>query len=557
MGALPPEPRRPFRPWLAWLLVLGMAGASAAGSTGTGVPVNTATGLVGADGSRQVTTIDGTTWMWESAHMSGGEVMGSGPPWLTLAMPDPEAAMATTWLRLTSTRWEGDIPVSEYDLYTLTTTGVEQALLRRGQETLVFDPPMMTLPADIGDGSTWSSSGAVDRYLAEDRGQLTYTSQARASRPAGDSGAAGCLDVATTVTVGSDTDSETTQWCPEIGRVAPGSPAPPPPVGPDLLEDAPSTRDPGRWSATTTLAGVDPPMLWSTSLPPVATDDLLVLAPAAQDLLLVPDDDPNRVRRVRPGGRITLLERHGDLLLAGSTTADLTAYDATSRWRWTTRLPGLVTRASARAGSRIVVADTAGHLSAIDLTDGEVHWQRTLGAAPSTDPVTCGGLTVIGTTGSEVIAFSLDGDPAWDRPLGSVPAALSCDGETVVVLASGRMDTLSAAGEQLHSVPTQDGVISAIGHLGEVVVTVSGEQVTGYRAGTHQRQWRRSLRCEAATFTDTHLACQDRSGIVLISADGEDAHRWELPESGAFPTLVTAPNGLVSISEPFRVLRIR
>ncbi|MFV0252534.1 MAG: PQQ-binding-like beta-propeller repeat protein [Beutenbergiaceae bacterium] len=495
------------------------------------------------------------TEVWESTLMSGMAMASSGPWWLGLSLADFEQMFEADWLRVTITRSTTAGIERELQLYLVAEDGLYLTTTANGDEVTFYRPALLVLPAE-DSVSSWSGQGMAE--TVEGGTGTPFAAQSTMSATTVDGRSEDCLRVETVLDVATLPGPGETTWCRGSGLIPPGTSVRMSPLGPEELAD-PAAMDAGSWQVSEVATQLDPPMTWGTSLPPVGTSALLVVAVnPGEDLVFVPNDDPTSAWRTHPGGAITMLERHGELVVAGTSRSELVAYDTDGLWRWTTALPDIPSYRGASAGQALRVVDGAAGVSSIDLGTGELQWRTVLDDPIGTAPVTCGEATYVGTTGSQVVAIDGGGEPLWQVELADPAQVLACVPGGVVAVSAGTIDHISASGQWLASVPSRDGAIDTAQMVGEVLVTTSGTLVTGYTPGSLAVHWRHERTCLQMFVVAETLICTSDGLVAMLDSGGTTISVntvASIPET--IDTWTRTETGMLRFSQAFTVTRLQ
>lgn len=551
--------RAPLRSWLPAVVAIGVlvlliVGVGLTASRQPAAVASAADYLAPGTTYQRIETDTGTQ-VWESSVLSGIELVTSGPWWLGLSLEDFNEVVAGRWLRVAITGEGAEGVQRQLILYQLADDGLRLTTLWDGADVTFFKPGVPVLPADRR--SSWSEDGVVEVF-GDDGAKAPYTANSSLTTVSVDGRDGDCLQVETTIDVTFAPALDAT-WCPGAGLILPGSSAAPDPVGADAVADSTESQDPASWQVEEVATQLEPPMVWATSLPPVATDDLLVVAQTpGNDLVFIPGEDPEAAWRAHPGGAITALERHGDLIVAATSQADLVGYDTTGTWRWTLALPDIVTAPGAQAGSSLRLVDAAAGVASVDLSTGQLQWRTALDDPVISAPAACEEMTYVGTTAGEVVAIDADGEIAWRVTLADRPGLVACVPGGVVAISPGTIDRISADGNWQASVASRDGAIASVRMVGDVLVTASGRLLTGYRPGTLSVAWRQERQCPQTFSVADTLVCAGSSEVTVLDVGGTVLNSQDVsPTVELIDTWALTESGLLRYGQPFTVVRVR
>jgi outer membrane protein assembly factor BamB len=532
-------------------LVVGLLWWGTADQVSGGDPDNAAAALVPPDGFRAVGSrpgsdggSDGAVQVVEHARLTGPEMVVTSPVVVggavaTVLVDDPYSWRI--W-RTTTTTYPADPDAEtgpqETTLRRLTDDGVEQ-LAAYGPLALVFDPPLLEVPADVADGSEWSGDG--DLIVDGQTGQLGYRGSFAAERDGDD-----CLRITGSLTFvrGEETvlDSPTDErWCRGRGIVADSASAPGFTGSTEPLE--PDAGDVADWSAhdrpLRVAGGGEGADATAVS---VVLDEAPVAGPAGRLLLAdaQADDvvafdragDGTRLRAwvAHPGGAVLSLEAAGDLVVAGTSRREVVAYGARGEWRWTRHLDDVPSgRPLAVDADHLVVTSAAGEVEALDPVTGEPLWTGALSDRIRSQPVHGGGTVVVADVAGLLTAFDVDdGTEAWSTEVTGGVESMAVVDSVLVVRTPDAVQAFDVAdGERLWSSrisPTSTG--STVAALGGVVAVTSSEGTVALGVRDGRERWRADG-ADQALALDDHLFLLDGRRLEALDADGE-VRGWTL-----------------------------
>ncbi|MFV0427880.1 MAG: PQQ-binding-like beta-propeller repeat protein [Arachnia sp.] len=546
---------------LGVVISLTLAGLPLAGPQAA-TPSTRAGEFLGEDGHFESFSGPDGVLLAETSRLTGGQLLATGPPMVSLAKDTVPASMEAAWVRVLTTSVSQTEVSHAMVLYELTPGGVTTAIDGPPGQERIYHPGRLEIPTDIAPGATWQGSGTI--HYADGSASAQYTFSANADTPSDPAEAqAGCLIVVREEQVQEAVSSTSRLWCPGRGIISDergfrGDDSPD--LGPDPVTTEATLWQPDTWQLTDVTQPLVPPMVWAGAQPAVGSDDVAVIAHAVSgDLLFLPEDDPAAVWRVHPGGRITALERFGDLVVAATTQGRLVAYTLDGVRRWTADVNDLTVRRPVLWGNLLVSADLSAAVTARDITSGHVEWRVQVPDPIARDPVVCDGLTMVATTSAEVYAINDDGI-AWSIEMTDSVHSLACAGESVVVFAGGTVDVISSLGQRLDSIAGQYSAPNATASLGEVVVIQTTTAVNGYvvEDGRLRRAWQQRGSFETMAGGDEFVVAASPKKLIALDAHGTLVGEWA---TDAFPAVTspqirTTPSGVVAIPESLRVVRL-
>ena len=518
------------------------------GSTGqvAGPPDTEALRYVPEDGTRSVWEDgEGRVSVTEDARLDGIPALLSTPPLVGNALferLDGEPADWRLWRHTTTTYdvADGDSGEQSTTLYRLTEDGVEQ-VASYGAFTLVFDPPVLALPADAEDGSTWDGTGD-----ASTDGSLTYAFDASAEGVEDD-----CLRITGTLAIQQEGDDlgeldvdET--WCADGPlHLDDDEPADPPPLdgGTDPQVGLASGAEdwvahPRPLTIATSLeeaGGDDPAASATVDFAPAGTGagGLAITNSATGDLDgFVADGD--RLARGwvgHPGGDVTSVATSGEVSVVGTSRRELVGYGPRGQWLWTTDLGGVpVATPLAADGDRLVAGTVSGDVVALDPATGEIAWRGAMTDAVRRTPVTDGDTVAAVDAAGHVTAWDLDsGAELWSDDirfggaLGIAGSVLGVRGENSVVALDLR------TGERRWStrVGTATGGAAVVG-TGRTLTVADSERTVGLDRETGELLWERHGAEETIGLDARSVQVTDDDELVVRDGDGELLTRLDL-----------------------------
>lgn len=522
------------------------------------LPDVTGTSFLGADGHQEVTRDGDVQIIRQTAHNTGGEMLGSGPSGLAF-IDDALGKLGTPFVRILETRLDGEQTIRSTHVLELTDRGVLRAATL-DDATTTFLPPPVELPADLADGLTWSDQGQLVR--APGLGVpsiLDYTRESSAVAPQ-DPGLQdeGCLVVRHHLTTEQGAQETQDVWCPGRGLVE-GTPSEL--GGADgqisLAEDL--RWEPGQWQATELDLLSDPPLFWGNNIPSASSDDVFVTAHSTSgDIIFAPGYEVRAAVRAHPGGQVTTLTRFGELVVATTTGARVVAYRLDGVPVWEVAMPDVVTSQPVMLEDRLVVADTAGNLIALDPISGQMLWERPLRVQVTSAMATCHGVVVVATNSEQLMAHDRDGNQRWATTFAEDVGLVACGPRGFVVNVGDRLETLSVDGARLHSVVVNDSILQQV-FVTDHVVTVSSTAVTRYRHSDLAVVSRTPERLGAALRAGDHIVGVSDKRIVVWDAAGAEVGQWptSIAPAHARAYLTVLDTGVLLIGPDLSALVLR
>lgn len=464
-------------PWAAWLGVVGVVAAGVSGLAIADRPPVTTLGLpveafLLEDGAATlVEQSDGAIEVVEATRSIGPQLLLGAPTIPANAIfsalgDEGEAALDTAhFYRLTRSDVRGEL-AQLTELYRIDGSGL-RLLAVTGRDTgFVFEPGLLSLPADPVAGATWAEEGTA---LPADL--LRYRSSGSIA-----DGDAGCIEVTQHLELVDPSNGEVilesddrSTWCPGEGAVEstwdggasrstsralvngavtadPGAASAAPP----------SWRDASSWSPRPVEFVAQDPMFGANDgLQPIAADgvttasgvtafivgvDLEAWAPAGGAV--------ERAWTAHPGGEIIELAAVGDIIVAATSRRGLVAYDERGVRLWRTEFADVVTGITPDGDGALVVVALDGEVRRVDAATGEALWSHALGADATAAASVTGDVVLAADRDGTLHALSLaDGDERWTVELGA-PTLLDAAGERLVAaLEDGTLVALDLAEE--------------------------------------------------------------------------------------------------------------
>jgi hypothetical protein len=488
------------------------------------------------DGSRHVARDGDAIMVSENARLPGSVAAFSMPGKVNIQVITKHGDLidrgVPMW-RQTTTSYGGK-PGQSAALFALTSSGLVQLALASEELALVFDPPLVVLPARPGDGKSWTGAGDALGGLIDYR--ATSTAHRKGS----------CWAVTGSLTFVNHATSTSMGSVPIDSRLCPGRgvleyDAAEPPRLTDLGTTPPASSDLARVRTARVLSVVSPSSIGELPLEalrldvdPVGTaDGRLVLADAnTGDLVSTrPGKDQLTVTwRAHPGSTITSLSTLGDVVVAGTSDRDLCAYDRDGAWLWCRQLGDVVDRpATALDDHTIAALAQDGVLRAVDLRTGRVRW-RARGVDSALPPVRVADVVVAAERSGDLRAWrARTGRAAWSTDGTDVPMTVGTSGTEIVVNGelSNRYD---ARGQRLSQHVLRMSVSRAV--LPGRFTVVSGPDTTQAFDRSGRRLWTAGRWRTVGTDGSALLAVGKDSAELVDPATGEVRQRWPLPRRG-------------------------
>lgn len=489
------------------------------------IPNVTGASFLGGDGHLEVSGSGDVRIIRQTAHNTGGEMLGSGPSGLAF-IDGAIDKLGAPFVRILETRVDSDRTVGSVHAFEVTPRGVLRAATL-DEAVTVFLPPPIELPADLAEGAAWSDAGEIMRIPAlglPSRREFTRHSSAVAPEdPALRD--EGCLVVRHRLATDQGSVDSEGVWCPGRGLVE-GAPSQLGGADAQLRLEDRFDWSPQAWEATPLDLLSDPPLFWGNNIPAASSDDVFVTAHSTSgDVIFAPGYDVKAALRAHPGGHVTTLVRLGELVVATTTRGRVVGYDMGAVPLWDVVMPDVVTSQPVLFGDRLVVVDSAGNLSAIDPRSGQVLWEHSLRRQVTAAMATCHDLVVVPTNSEELTAFDRDGSQQWTTSFAEDVTHVACGPSGFVVNAGDRMETLSLAGVRLHSVVIHDSTLHHV-FVTDDVVTVSATAVTRYRAGDLDMVARHHEELGSALQAGDHIVGVSDQRVVVWDSAGGEVGQW-------------------------------
>lgn len=458
---------------------------------------------------------------------------------VTAAGLDPMEAQV---VRTTQTSVADDGTLAPYiTISLLQDTGYYEVLgMSPDGAALWYTPPILQLPRDLSTGSDWSNEG-----LTVDVAPFTFSGTVEGVGVVGEDVAAydgrtGCLDLRTTMdqqipgAEGYVVESMST-WCPGLGAIVsenvrdgvvtrlaePGEVTWP--------EPGPAVPVVGRPAGTTLPFPIG---VTAIQRPPVSVPGaLVVLNSPSGDLVEftageapeAPMPDESRVLWMQhPGGTALEVVAAGDRLLVTTSLRQLQSYDLAGRLRWSVDLPDIASGEPVALGSTVAVALVDGTVRGFASETGDATWTARLSDVIIASPVVAGDRIIAADAAGYVIAVDETGREAWSASLESVEDPLSPldDGSVLIPQTTGDITLLDAAGDQVWSIAPPDSGVSGRGvRWDDVIVLPTGGGLRGLASDDGEVLWTRADLLDAQV-TPGGLATAG-GAVVRVSAGGD------------------------------------
>ena len=433
------------------------------------------------------------------------------------------------------------------DLWTLDAAGAQAVIENEVDVTgpqpqvsiAVMQPGRLDLPAHLGAGDRWTSTGTAYVWDAAQNAivQKPYTAdfQAAAAPAAGP----GCLAVTMTQVTGGSSTTEARTWCPGQGIVA-------------------LSRDAGTWTPTANRqpATLTPaqPFDWSTAAqlefsPLDINQSNTVLAPLSAPGLAsgravfvtqllagafgvdLTGDQPSVASAASPGGTPTAFALLDGLTVVATTNRQMVAYNEDLRWVWQVDLSDLAVVSPVQFGDEVVVALLDGSVTAFDLASGQVAWRVDLGSEIRFAPVVAGDRLLVATQSGRLTCLDETGQVVWNQDVG-VPTSLAVSPGPDPVVAYGADNSVVLRGYSLadgHQVWRNRVYQDArdLVALDSVVVLRDNDATLGIDWKTGSVVWRWSgQRSAAAIGGGQSVLLLGDTDLVLLGANGQLERTW-------------------------------
>lgn len=439
------------------------------------------------------------------------------------------------------------------ELYSLTGGEVRRQALSTGRTGVVYRGGLLELPADVHDGSTWSSQGALvtmaDGALAT---PIAYTSTGSATR-ASDSELAGvgCLDVVVKETVqGAAETSAARTWCPSRGIVAftvggslwkasATAPATTVSADPDVFD---WSRGADLTFTATKLAPDGPLATRSSSLlalsylarPALLPNGILVAAVKQNNDIVAIDpgattgNRDHTVWRAHPGGVIVTCATLGDVTVAVTSDRRISAYGPSGLALWNVGLPDTASTRPVSFGGHIVVSGVDGSVTALDPATGDVAWRVSMPGEIQVRPVVSGDTLVVIDEGGTMAAIDPDGNQVWQNA--ELPAASFAVSRGVLVVSERGAFTVRgydvATGTKLWRM-WEPSLLGSLADVGGTVVGYSSTGLIAYDPSTGAQVWTRPGQLYDGLAAGDRYLVLTATSIQAIDSTGAVAAEWQ------------------------------
>lgn len=412
------------------------------------------------------------------------------------------------------------------------------------REDTLFDPPLLSAPADLAPGATWSSKGAI--------GVASYAYDVTVVEAGPHTSELGafddCLKTESTLTfTPSDDDpvvTRSTEWiCAEAGgsvgytthaeegvrssvTVAthdrPAAASPPASPTPQTEQTVPRVDDDwdlariGRTSRSgdsteATIAPVYVP----------GSDPLILGASHGGDLVAFAAGTGAEVRwRFRPGGTIygsPSVDRDTGRIFFGATDKRVYALDRNGMYLWSHPTGDSVATTPLVVDDTVIVGSEDRRVYALDAATGDRRWSYDTGDAIVSSPALIGDVVAIGSDSGGVVGLAAaDGTLRWSYDLGEpVEAPIAVTDDAFVVAGN-------------------DGMVAA-------VAADDGDTVWTAEVGSGVRA--------APTVGDDVAVVVDAAGDAYAFETADGATRWSTTDGGYVGSVAIVANGVVAVDE--------
>ena len=469
------------------------------------------------------------------------------------------------------------------------------------REDTVFEPPLLSAPADLDADAEWTSKGEV--------GVATYqldVAVVEAGAHESSLGAfADCLKTESTLTLQppeAETVVETsTSWvCAEAQgytdavRSTSGEDGeyttvtvstddrlarelPPAPTG--LAADDAAVEVTDDWDLTrigrTSRSGDST----EATVPPVfvpGEDPLLLGASHGGDLVAFAAAPGADVRwRFHPGGTIygtPAVDAESGRIYFGATDKRMYALDRNGFFLWSVKTGDSVATRPLLVDGAVVFASEDRRVYAVDAVTGQPRWHRDVNDAVVSSPAVAAGVIAIGSDSGAVLGLDpADGSQVWQLDAEqAVEAPIAAAGEVFVAAgnAGGVRAVAAATGEQLWAAELEAGVRAApVAAGGSVALVDTGEgRVHLLDAATGVVTWSTAeggYTGSVAVAGDALVAAREDGTVHELGlADGAEVRSWDAADSAGsqdrppeFTLGVTAGGGALWLADDDSVLR--
>lgn len=300
---------------------------------------------------------------------------------------------------------------------------------------------------------------------------------------------------------------------------------------------------PGDWTVGEAPSGYhdtffgDQPLSVALANPPVRTASGLIVSAnqTGDDLTAQRLDSGTFVRQwfAHPGGEILGMAAVGDVTVAATSRRQVVAYSGAGIRLWTRDVPELVLAtpvdATTGAGERVVVAGLDGTVLLLDALTGDPVWERKLAADVSLPPLVAGSRIIVADRAGHLTAFrASDGEVAWSRDGEPAVATLAIGPVAMFAGEDGYLRAYDAAsGAELWSFRYTGMVRAAVAVAGTVVLATDEHTVALDRSSGRQL-WVRGPATDAVTDREALVVFEDATA-TLVDSSGKDLAQWPVP----------------------------
>ena len=433
------------------------------------------------------------------------------------------------------------------------------------RQDTVFSPPALTVPADLGEGATWSSEGTlgsgtyvlagrvldVGPHTAElgEFSDCVHTTAVLTFTPDGGGDPTettfedwACAD-AGGVVESLELDAEGVQTARTVTVATDDIPAADTVPLPEPLADPasqPDLGDPADWKLQRMGRLVRTGDATGSTTVPVyvpATEPVVVSAAHDGALVAMSADEPGTVVwRFSPGGTVygTPTADGAGRIFFGAADKRLYALDSRGLFLWSFAALDSVATRPLVVGDLVIVGSEDRRVYAIEAATGRQRWAHALQGPTVSSPALVGGVVVIGSDNGEVAGLEPEtGAVRWTYNAGEpVEAAVAANEDTAFVAGSeGLLAALDpATGAERWSYSTDAATRAAPAADGDDLVVVSGGYVNVVDVATGDQRWvseAGGFVGPAAIVGDSIVAAREDGGIVRLDrADGAEQQRW-------------------------------
>lgn len=410
----------------------------------------------------------------------------------------------------------------------------------------VFDPPIPLLPADPGEGTSWSAEGDLGS------GSYRYDAEVTGAGPEEVLGARRvCIVVAAELVLdqggGPVTMGSEEHWCEGLGSAGywqddPGGrrtaelvaadgavPEAVPPIAWEVADAVRPTLGDEPWVRTSVVSPVTGIVTPSPSLLPavVEGDDPLLLvgteaSPTLQAVRAAPGDGASRAWTAATGSvsyGSPLVDQGSGRAFVGSVEGEVRALTVDGLFLWSTDVGDNVATRPVLADGTLVVGSEDGDIVGLDPDGGEVRWRTSTGGPVVSWPVATGGLVVIGSDDGVVRALDpADGSVRWTFEVGGgIEAPITAvEGGFLVADRSGQVTRLTGTGREVWTSAPGGTLRTEVTTLEDgQAALVAGGDVVSLDLATGAERWRRH-----GDFVGPVAQIGGRAALVAAGADG-------------------------------------